>query len=148
MERNEASAAAQAPGRRYRSPRGWLRGISEEPGKGVAGLCRRAGRSRRIVGVSVVYRDERGVEYVSVPLPTHEVTEAVPIDAHRLRRRSQDEAPFYAGTDGARLAAQPRGQRKHWSDEQWVAFKEFQTLESELAREDQPVAAAVIVKMR
>jgi len=114
----------------------------------VAGLCRRAGRSRRIVGVSVVYRDERGVEYVSVPLPTHEVTEAVPIDAHRLRRRSQDGAPFYAGTDGARLAAQPRGQRKHWSDEQWVAFKEFQTLESELAREDQPVAAAVIVKMR
>lgn len=102
----------------------------------------------RIACVSVVYRDERGVEYVSVPLPTHEVTEAVPIDARRRRRRSQDETPFYAGTDGAELAAQPRGHRRHWSDEQWVAFKEFQTLESELARDDQPVAAAVVVKMR
>ena len=98
------------------------------------------------MGVSVVYRDERGVEYVSVPLPTHEVTEAVPIDARRLRR-TQDETPFYAGTDGAELAAQPRGHRKHWSDHQWIAFKEYQTLEAELAREDQPVAAAVIVKM-
>ena len=99
--------------------------------------------------MSVVYRDERGVEYVSVPLPTHEVTEAVPIDARRLRRRSpQDELPFYAGTDGSELAAQPRSHRKHWTDEQWVAFKEFQTLESELARTDQPVAAAVVVKMR
>ena len=99
--------------------------------------------------MSVVYRDERGVEYVSVPLPTHEVTEAVPIDAHRLRRRTpQDERPFYAGTDGTELAAQPRTHRKHWNDEQWVAFKEFQSLESELARTDQPVAAAVVVKMR
>ncbi len=96
--------------------------------------------------MSVVYRDERGVEYVSVPLPTHEVTEAVPIDARRLRRR-QDERPFYAGTDGAELAAQPRGHRKHWSDDQWIAFKEYRTLEAELAREDQPVAAAVVVKM-
>ncbi len=97
--------------------------------------------------MSVVYRDERGVEYVSVPLPTHEVTEAVPIDARRLRRRSRDELPFYAGTDGAELAEQPRGHRKHWSDEQWIAFREHRTLESELAREDQPVAAAVVVKM-
>ena len=64
------------------------------------------------MGVSVVYRDERGVEYVSVPLPTHEVTEAVPIDARRLRR-TQEEIPFYVGTDGAELAAQPRGHRKH-----------------------------------
>ncbi len=100
-------------------------------------------------GVSVVYRDERGVEYVSVPLPTHEVTEAVPIDARRLRRRTpRNEIPFYAGTDGAELAAKPRAHRKHWSDEQWIAFKEFQTLESELARSDQPVAAVVVVKMR
>ena len=97
----------------------------------------------------MVYRDERGVEYVSVPLPTHEVTDAVPIDARRLRRRApQDERPFYAGADGAKLALQPRSHRKHWSDEQWIAFKEFQTLESELAREDQPHAAAVVVKMR
>lgn len=101
-------------------------------------------------GVSVVvYRDERGVEYVSVPLPTHEVTEAVPIDARRRRRRApHEDVPFYAGADGAELAAQPRAHRRQWSDEQWIAFKEHQKLESELAREDQPVAAAVVVKMR
>ena len=99
--------------------------------------------------MSVVYRDERGVEYVSVPLPTHEVTEAVPIDARRRRRRApQDDIPFYAGTDGAELAVQPRAHRKHWNDEQWIAYKEFRTLESELARTDQRVAAAVVVKMR
>ena len=96
-----------------------------------------------------MYRDEDGVEYVSVPLPTHEVTEAVPIDARRVRRRSQQEnVPFYVGTDGVELAAQPRSHRKQWSDAQWVAFKEHQHLESELARTDEPVAAAVIVKMR
>ena len=96
----------------------------------------------------MVYRDKHGVEYVSVPLPTHEVTEAVPIDACRVRRRSpQDEVPFYVGTDGAELAAQPRSHRKRWSDAQWVAFKEYQQLESELARTDEPVAAALIVKM-
>ena len=96
-----------------------------------------------------MYRDERGVEYVSVPLPTHEVTEAVPIDARRLRRRpAQDEVPFYAGTDGAELAAQPRAHRKRWSDAQWIAFKEHQQIESELAQVDEPVAVAVIVKMR
>ena len=99
--------------------------------------------------MSVVYRDEHGVEYVSVPLPTHEVTEAVPIDARRVRRGSpQGEAPFYAGTDGVELAAQPRAHRKRWSDAQWVAFREYQHLESELARTDEPVAAAMVVKMR
>ncbi len=97
----------------------------------------------------MVYRDEHGVEYVSVPLPTHEVTEAVPIDARRLRRRSpQEDVPFYAGTDGAELAVQPRAHRRQWSDEQWIAFKEFQTLESEAARTDHPVAATVVVRMR
>ncbi len=99
--------------------------------------------------MGVVYRDEHGVEYVSVPLPTHEVTEAVPIDARRVRRRSpRDEVPFYAGTEGPELAVQPRSHRKQWSDEQWVAFKEYQHLESELARTDEPVAAAMIVKIR
>ena len=98
--------------------------------------------------MSVVYRDQRGVEYVSVPLPTHEVTDAVPIDARRVRRRvPRDATPFYAGADGAELAVQPRIHRKQWSDEQWSAFKEHQTLESELARTDQPVATALIVKM-
>ena len=99
--------------------------------------------------MGVVYRDEHGVEYVSVPLPTHEVTEAVPIDARRVSRRSpKEEIPFYAGTDGAELAAQPRSHRKQWSDAQWVAFKEYQQLESELARTDEPVATAMVVKMR
>ena len=99
--------------------------------------------------MSVVYRDERGVEYVSVSLPTHEVTEAVPIDARRVRRWSpQDAVPFYEGTDGAELAAQPRSHRKQWSDEQWIAFREYQQIEYELARTDEPVAAAVVVKMR
>ena len=99
--------------------------------------------------MGVVYRDEHGVEYVSVPLPTHEVTEAVPIDARRVRRRSpKEEVPFYAGTEGAELAGQPRSHRKQWSEQQWVAFREYQHLESELARTDEPVAAVMIVKMR
>lgn len=99
--------------------------------------------------MSVVYRDARGVEYVSVPLPTHEVTEAVPIDARRVRRRSpRGEVRFYVGTDAAELAVQPRSHRKRWSDEQWIAFKEHQHNESELARTDVPVAAAIVVKMR
>ena len=95
----------------------------------------------------VVYVDERGVEYVSVPLPTHEVTEAVPIDANR-RRTVKEPLPVYAGTDGAELAAAPRAHRKQWTDEQWVAFREHQKLESELARDDEPVAAAIVVRMR
>ena len=99
--------------------------------------------------MSVVYRDERGVEYVSVALPTHEVTEAVPIDARRVRRCSpQNAVPFYVGTDGAELAAQPRSHRKRWSDVQWIAFREYQQIEYDLARTDEPVAAAVVVKMR
>ncbi|MCY4600287.1 MAG: hypothetical protein OXF27_10250 [Acidobacteria bacterium] len=99
--------------------------------------------------MSVVYRDARGVEYVSVPLPTHEVTEAVPIDARRVRRWSpRNTVPFYVGTDGAELVAQPRSHRKKWSDAQWIAFKEHQHIEYELTRTDEPVAAAMIVKMR
>ena len=31
---------------------------------------------------------------------------------------------------------------------QWVAFKEYQHLESELARTDEPVAAPMIVKIK
>ena len=93
-----------------------------------------------------MYVDERGVEYVSVPLPTHEVTDAVPIDANR-RRTAKERVPIYAGTDGAELVAQPRAHRKYWTDEQWVAFGEFRQLESELASEDEPVAAAMVVKM-
>lgn len=96
-----------------------------------------------------MYRDKHGVEYLSVPLPTHEVTEAVPIDARRVRGRSpRAEVPFYVGTDGVELAAQPRAHRKRWNDAQWVAFKEYQHLESDLARMDEPVAVAVVVKIR
>ena len=93
-----------------------------------------------------MYVDEKGVEYVSVPLPNHEVTDAVPIDANR-RRTVKEPVPIYAGTDGAELAAQPRAHRKYWTDEQWVAFGEYRQLESELARQDEPVAAAIVVKM-
>ena len=93
-----------------------------------------------------MYVDERGVEYVSVPLPTHEVTDAVPIGANR-RRTVKEPIRIYGGTDGAELAVQPRAHRKRWTDEQWVAFGEFRQLESDLAREDEPVAAAMVVKM-
>ena len=94
-----------------------------------------------------VYRDERGVEYVSVPLPTHEVTDAVPIGARITARRAAPKAlPFYAGTDGSELARQPRGHRRQWSDAQWLAYREQIQLETEMARDDAPVAAAVLIK--
>lgn len=94
-----------------------------------------------------VYRDERGVEYVSVPLPTHEVTDAVPIDARLPSKRAAPKpVPFYAGTDGAELARQPRSHRRQWTDAQWLAYREQLQLESEMARDDTPVAAAVLIK--
>ena len=37
--------------------------------------------------MAVVYRDKRGVEYESVPLPTNEVTDAVPLNAHIVSKR-------------------------------------------------------------
>ena len=94
-----------------------------------------------------VYRDERGVEYVSVPLPTHEVTQAVPINARiASKRAAAKHVPFYAGTDGADLARQPRSHRRQWTDAQWLAYREQLQLEAELARDDAPVAAAVLIK--
>lgn len=99
--------------------------------------------------VGGVYRDRNGVEveYVSVPLPTHEVTEAVPLDARRVGPRVTRKAPaFYAGTDGAELVCQPRAHRKQWTEEQWIAFREFQQLEADLASTDAPIAAAMIIK--
>lgn len=94
-----------------------------------------------------VYRDERGVEYVSVPLPTHEVTQAVPIDARITSKRAAAKSvPFYAGTDGAELARQPRGHRRQWTDAQWLAYREQVELEAEMARDDAPVATAVLIK--
>jgi len=54
--------------------------------------------------------------------------------------------PFYDGTDGAELTIQPRTHRKQWTDEQWVAFREFQKLESDMASTDEPIATAMIIK--
>ena len=94
-----------------------------------------------------VYRDERGVEYVSVPLPTHEVTDAVPIEARIASRRAAPKSvPFYAGTDGAELARQPRSHRRQWTDAQWLAYRELLQAEAEAARDDAPVAAAMVIK--
>ncbi len=97
--------------------------------------------------MGVVYRDARGVEYESVPLPTHEVTDAVPLSARIASKRAQKKPqPVYEGTDGAELARQPRGHRRHWTDAQWVAFEEQRKREDEESRNDQPVASAVIIK--
>lgn len=99
--------------------------------------------------MAVVYRDARGVEYESVPLPTHEVTDAVPLAARIVGKRAPTRTvPVYAGTDGAELAYQPRGHRRHWTDAQWTAFKEHQHLEDELSRRDEPVATAMIIKSK
>ena len=72
----------------------------------------------------MIYRDESGVEYVPVPLPTHEVTDAVAVDARRVNRSHvRKPMPVYDGTDGAELAAQPRSHRRRWTDRQWLAFE-------------------------
>ena len=87
------------------------------------------------------------MEYESVPLPTHEVTQAVPLEARIVGRKTERKTvPFYSGTDGAELAAQPRGHRKQWSDEQWGAFEEYRRTEVDQSKGDAPVASAVIVK--
>ena len=97
----------------------------------------------------MVYRDTRGVEYESVPLPTHEVTDAVPLDARIVSRRpTKKTVPLYAGTDGVELARQPRRHRSRWTDEQWVAFAEHRKRETVASDEDLPTATAVIIKDR
>ncbi len=95
----------------------------------------------------MIYRDESGVEYVPVPLPTHEVTDAVAVDARRVSRSHvRKPMPVYAGTDGAELAAQPRNHRRHWTDRQWLAFEEHLRLEVDLAKSDPPAAAVWVVR--
>lgn len=95
----------------------------------------------------VVYRDARGVEYISVPLPTHEVTDPVPINARQTGKRTTKEAvPFYEGTDGEELARQPRSHRRRWTDNQWIAFEEHRKVEAEESQKDFPVATAMVVK--
>ena len=98
--------------------------------------------------MGVVYRDKWGVEYESVPLPTHEVTAAVPLSARQVNKRApaKKPLPFYEGTDGDQLAKQPAEHRRRWSDAQWVAFKEHQHAEAERAGEDAPIATAVVIK--
>ena len=97
--------------------------------------------------MSVVYRDRYGVEYESVPLPTHEVTQAVPLEARIVSRRAErKDAPFYAGTDGTELAVQPRSHRKRWGDAQWGAFEEHRHLEAEQSQANTPIASVVIIK--
>ena len=99
--------------------------------------------------VGGIYRDRNGVEveYVSVPLPTHEVTQAVPLAARTVgNRASRKERPVYEGTDGTELATQPRHHRKQWTEQQWVAFREFQKLELDMASSDEPIAATMIIK--
>ena len=95
------------------------------------------------------YRDRRGTEYESVPLPTHEVTEAVPLSARLVAKRSAAKravAPFYDGTDGATLAVQPRAHRRRWSDAQWVAYQEYVQVIAADPEDAAPVAGMVIVK--
>jgi hypothetical protein len=96
-----------------------------------------------------VYRDARGVEYVSVPLPSHEVTDAVPLEARLLTRRTSRPAhPLYEGTDGEELAAQPRSHRKRWTDAQWGAYEEHRRCMDATLERDDPVAVAIVVKPR
>ena len=95
----------------------------------------------------MVFRDERGVEYDPVPLPTHEVTDAVAVDARRVHRSAPRKSiPLYTGTDGLELSQQPRGHRRHWTDPQWLAFEEYRRLEQDLSSDDEPLAAVMIVR--
>jgi len=97
--------------------------------------------------VYVVYRDDRGVEYIPVPLPTHEVTGAVALDARRLSRTTKRASvELYTGTDGAELAQQPRSHRRRWTDRQWLAFEEHRSVEEERSQEEAPRAAVWVVR--
>ena len=94
-----------------------------------------------------MYRDRNGVEYESVPLPSHEVTDAVPLEARLAGRRTERVTrPFYEGADGAVLADQPRGHRKRWSDAQWAAFEEHRHAQTDGAAGDVPFAAGIVIK--
>jgi len=107
----------------------------------------RAGRVHGYNGL-VVYRDAHGVEYDSVPLLTHEVTDAVAVDARIVRRTAaaRKPVPLYTGSDGAELAQQPRGHRRQWTDRQWLAFEEHRHLEKQQSSDPEPIAAVMIVR--
>ena len=80
-----------------------------------------------------IYRDKSGVEveYESVPLPTNEVTDAVPLAARIVARKA---------------SRQPRSHRRKWTDAQWLAFEEHCQLETDLLQDEEPMASAVIIK--
>ena len=87
--------------------------------------------------MGAVYCDKHGVEYESVPLPTHQVTQAVPVASRIVSRRTETKTvPSDAGTDGAELAAQPRSHRKRRTDAQRGAFEEHRRLEAEQSKAD------------
>jgi len=112
--------------------------------RGVLSLSATGARIREM---AVVYRDKRGVEYESVPLPTHEVTDAVPLDAHVVSKRVvRKPLPVYDGTDGVQLAKAPHSQRRNWTDEQWGAYEEYRQLEADQSKYDPPVASVVVVR--
>ena len=82
-----------------------------------------------------------------MPLPTHEVTVAVAVDARIVKRTAARKVvPVYAGTDGAELAEQPRSHRRQWSEPQWLAFEEHRRLEADLSKDDEPIAAVWVVR--
>ena len=95
----------------------------------------------------MVYRDERGIEYDPVKLPTHEVTDAVAVDARLISRTvARKQLPLYTGTDGAELAQQPRTHRRRWTDQQWLAYEEHRQLEAELGTDHAQAAAVWVVR--
>ena len=97
--------------------------------------------------MSVVYRDAKGVEYEAVPLPTHEVTHAIRLDARIVSKRSvRKNVPLYDGADGEVLATQPRSHRRHWTDTQWGAFEEYRRVVADYSQHESPVATAVVLK--
>ena len=107
------------------------------------------GRSRSGVDLlmAFVYRDRWGVEYESVSLPTHEVTDPVPLEARLVSKRTARKVmPVYDGNDGAMLATQPRHHRRRWTDEQWGAFEEHRRLEDDESKGASPLASVVVVK--
>lgn len=97
--------------------------------------------------MAVVYRDKRGVEYESVPLPTNEVTDAIPLDARIVSKRVvRKPASSYEGIDGEQLESAPRSQRRNWTDEQWGAYEEHRRLIAEQSKDNLPVASVVVIK--
>ena len=100
-------------------------------------------------GRMAIYRDKNGIEieYESVPLPTHEVTDAVPLAARIVARKAaRKPVSVYKGTDGAELIRQPRSHRRKWTDAQWLAFEEHCQLETDLLQGEEPMASALIIK--